>query len=423
MRRRLGFKCNVRPKFVQPQSKLARILLVAPPAISIFLIFLRLGLTSFGGPIAHLGYFRAEFVERRQWLSDADYTELVALAQFVPGPASSQTGFAVGLRKGGLLGGFAAWLGFTLPSALSMFAAAKGLTLTQSGASQGIVHGLKLLAVGVVAQAVWSMGRSFCPDRIRAAFAIIVAAALIAIPGSAAQLAAIGLGAAFGLFWLGNGAVAAVPALKTSAAPGWEGIAALLLFLALLFGLPFFASFTHFGIVELASAFYRAGALVFGGGHVVLPLLQESVVAPGWVSRDDFLAGYGAAQALPGPIFTISAFLGAKANIASDHVAGAIIALLAIFLPGMLLMYGIIPYWRRLRTLPKARAALNGVNCAVAGILAAALYQPVWTSTIAKPLDASIALLAFMALSLARLPVLLVVVLCAAIGIVMAPAA
>ena len=383
--------------------------------LQIFLAFLRLGLVSFGGPIAHLGYFRAEFVNRRKWLSEEAYADIVALAQFVPGPASSQTGFALGVLHGGLAGGIASWVGFTLPSAVLMLLAAYGLQYAQSPAAQGSLHGLKLLAVAVVAQAVWSMGRSLCPDRLRAGFALSIGAALIAVPNGSLQLAAIALGAALGfLFLRGLERPHATPlGVKTGHKAAWIAISAYFLLLA---GLPVAAAVSQNGTAALADAFYRAGALVFGGGHVVLPLLQEAVVRPGWVSGGDFLAGYGAAQALPGPLFTLAAFLGAKASVGPGGVAGAAVAVAAIFLPGLLLVYGALPFWDRLRVKGPARGALDGVNAAVVGILAAALYEPVWTSAVLRPLDAGLAILGFAALAVARIPVLLVALIAATAG-------
>jgi chromate transporter len=389
--------------------------------LAIFFTFLRLGLISFGGPIAHLGYFRAEFVSRRKWLSEEAYADIVALAQFVPGPASSQAGFALGVLRGGLAGGLAAWAGFTLPSALLMLLAAYGLQYAQGPAAQGAIHGLKLLAVAVVAQAVWSMGRSLCPDRMRAGFALAVAAVLIAFPNGPLQLAAIALGAALGFFFLqGLERPHATPlGVKTGHAAAW---AAILAYFVLLAGLPILAAASHGGTAALAEAFYRAGALVFGGGHVVLPLLQETVVRPGWVPAGDFLAGYGAAQALPGPLFTFAAFLGAKASVGPGGAAGAAVAVIAIFLPGLLLVYGALPFWDRLRVKGQARGALDGVNAAVVGILGAALYQPVWTSSVLSPQDAAAAILAFAALAVGRLPVWLVVLVAAAAGALSAAA-
>ncbi len=387
--------------------------------MKIFIAFLRLGLMSFGGPIAHLGYYRAEFVNRRHWLSEEAYADIIALAQFVPGPASSQTGFALGVLRGGFAGGIAAWIGFTLPSAIIMLFAAYGLQYAQGPAAQGAIHGLKLLAAGVVAQAVWNMGRTLCPDRLRTGFAFAIAAILIAIPNAPLQLAAIVLGALFGFFFLqGEERLFAAPlGVKTGRAAAWSAIFAYFLLLA---GLPVAAALTQNGTIQLAGAFYRAGALVFGGGHVVLPLLQETVVQPGWVPTGDFLAGYGAAQALPGPLFTFAAFVGAKASIGPGGAWGAVVAVIAIFLPGLLLVYGALPFWDHLRVKGHARGALDGVNAAVVGILGAALYQPVWTSAVFSSLDAALALLAFAALAVMRLPVLAVVLLAAAAGAIKA---
>jgi len=383
--------------------------------LEIFAAFLRLGLTIFGGPIAHLGYFRAEFVERRGWLNEENYADIVALSQFVPGPASSQTGFALGLLRGGLPGGLAAWIGFTLPSALIMLLAAFGLPYASGPLAQGAIHGLKLLAAAVVAQAVWSMGRSLCPDRIRAGYAFLAAALLIAFPGGLLQLGVIGLGALLGLLFVRGSSQPdahkfGIKTDKTAA------LAALVIFFVLLFGLPLAATTTKDGTLSLFGAFYQAGALVFGGGHVVLPLLQETVVKPGWVSGSDFLAGYGAAQALPGPLFTFAAFLGAKASLGPGGALGAAIATIAIFLPGLLLIYGVLPFWDGLRKTAWARGALNGVNAAVVGVLGAALYSPVWTSSVLEPRDAALVLIAFAALAVMRLPVFLVAILSAVIG-------
>jgi chromate transporter len=384
--------------------------------LTIFLTFLRLGCTSFGGPVAHLGYFRSEFVHRRKWVSDEAYADIVALSQFVPGPASSQIGFALGLIRGGLPGALAAWAGFTLPSALLMLLAAYGLNYAASGAAQGLIHGLKLLAVAVVAQAVLSMGRTLCPDRERAGLALLAAACLIATSGAALQLAVIGAGALFGLFFLRAHSERALasfgaPVSQTSAL---IAIATFFLFLA---GLPAVAALSQNGVAALANAFYRAGALVFGGGHVVLPLLQETVVKPGWAPPDVFLAGYGAAQALPGPLFAFSAFLGAKSAVGPGGAAGALVALVAVFLPGMLLVYGVLPFWDRVRARASVRGAIMGVNAAVVGILGAALYDPISTSAIHRPLDAALALIGFAALTVANLPVMAVVAMAAAAGL------
>jgi chromate transporter len=351
-------------------------------AWSIFWIFLKLGLTSFGGPIAHLGYFRNEFVLRRQWLDDARYGDLVALCQFLPGPASSQVGFALGvLRGGGLRGGLAAWLGFTLPSALLMFAFALGAATLAGLGAAGVVHGLKLVAVAVVAQAVWGMARTLTPDRRRIAIALAAIAIVVLARGPAGQLAAIAAGAGAG-YWLCRGPVAQPGAELAMPVSRRAGIAALVLFGVLLLGLPLLAALTEHRPLALFDAFYRSGALVFGGGHVVLPLLQAETVASGWIPNETFLAGYGLAQALPGPLFAFAAFLGAQAGMTASAPAGAAIALLALFLPGLLLVVGTLPFWDRLRRHAAARHAMMGANAAVVGILAAALADPVWTSAV-----------------------------------------
>jgi chromate transporter len=374
----------------------------------------RLGLTSFGGPIAHLGYFRHEYVERRRWLDEAAYADTVALGQFLPGPASSQVGIAVGIERAGLPGGLAAWIGFTLPSAVAMAVLGLGVAggLLPGGAW---VDGLKLAAVAVVAHAVWSMARTLAPDLPRALLALAAAAAALAVPTPFTQVALIVAGALAGLVLLPRLGVA--PGRQTAAgAAGRPRVsrrvagAALGLFAVLLAGLPLLRAATGDPAIAFVEAFYRAGALVFGGGHVVLPLLEASVVAPGWVTQDAFLAGYGAAQALPGPLFTFAAYLGAAAAApAPGGVAGAVIATLAIFLPGALLVVGTLPFWHALRARPGARAALAGVNAAVVGILAAALVDPVGRSGIAGPVDVVVAATGFAALLTGRVPPLVVV--------------
>lgn len=381
--------------------------------LAILLIFLRLGLTSFGGPVAHLGYFRTEFVARRKWLSEAAYADLVALAQFLPGPASSQTGFALGMLRGGLAGGIAAWIGFTLPSALVMMAAAYGVDLATGGVGAGVVHGLKLVAVAVVAQAVWGMAGSLAPDRTRATIAAAAAVALLLLPSAATQIGAILLGAGLGLALCRDGAGSAGAPLGIAIGHG-PALAALAAFLVLLVGLPVLAPLGHGA--ALAEAGYRAGALVFGGGHVVLPLLERAFVPSGWVSADEFLAGYALVQAMPGPLFTFGAFLGAG----SGGIAGGAVVLVAIFLPGLLLMYGALPFWDGLRRRPDAQAALRGVNAAVVGILLAALFDPIWQSSVHRPADFAVALAAFVALVLWKLPVWLVVAATAAAGVLLA---
>ena len=378
------------------------------PHRDILLVFLRLGLTSFGGPVAHLGYFRAEFVERRRWLGERDFADLVALAQFLPGPASSQTGFAIGLMRGGALGGAAAWCGFTLPSALALtvFAyVAADLAATRAGA--GILHGLKLAAVAIVAQAVLGMARSLCPDRARAAIAVAALSVMAAAPqAAAAQVAAIAIGAAAGLLACRTAGEALPPAVPLGVSPA-VGAGCLAMFVALLA-----LSFVPLGGLTLFDAFYRSGALVFGGGHVVLPLLRDAVVAPGWVSDSAFLAGYGAAQAVPGPLFTFAAYLGAV----TAGIGGAAIGLLGIFLPGLLILVGTLPFWNRLRHAKGAQAAMRGINAAVVGLLASALYNPLWTSAIGTRADVAVAAAGFVLLVAWRAPPLIVVALCAITG-------
>ena len=359
----------------------------------VFLAFLKLGLTSFGGPIAHLGYFRDEIVVRRRWMGEAEYADLVALCQFLPGPASSQVGFALGLYRAGPLGALAAWAAFTLPSALLLVTFALGAALLDGPVAQGVLHGLKLVAVAVVAQAVWGMAQSLTPDRQRAAIAVAAVAVTILLAGSLGQVAAILLGALAGLVFCRDGAGQSAAAMRFPVSRA-VGMASLALFAVLLVGLPVAAAAMKAPGLDLFDAFYRAGSLVFGGGHVVLPLLEAETVASGWVSRDVFLAGYGAAQAVPGPLFTFAAYLGA----AGSGLAGAAIALVAIFLPGFLLLVGALPFWDALRRLKLAQAGMRGANAAVVGILGAALYDPVWTSAVLAPLDFALALAGFVAL-------------------------
>jgi chromate transporter len=339
----------------------------------VFRVFLKLGVTSFGGPIAHLGYFRDELVVRRKWLDDTAYADLVALCQFLPGPASSQVGFSLGILRGnGLLGGLAAWFAFTMPSALILFAFAMGAAAFSGPVAEGSLHGLKLVAVAVVAQAIWGMSRTLTPDRARAGIALAAIAVVVVFAGSLGQIAAIILGACTGL-WLCRADV--VPVLGPLNFPVTKraGIIALILFAALLLITPVVAAATASQALALFDAFYRSGALVFGGGHVVLPLLQAEVVTPGWVGNEVFLAGYGLAQAMPGPLFTFAAYLGAVTGPPPNGLAGAAIALIAVLLPGMLLVYGMLPFWDALRTRPAAQAAMRGTNAAVVvGILGAA---------------------------------------------------
>jgi chromate transporter len=387
--------------------------------LSILLVFLKLGLTSFGGPIAHLGYFRDELVIRRKWLDERAYADLVALCQFLPGPASSQVGFALGLTRGGFAGGAAAWLGFTLPSALVLVLFAYGADLFAGTAGAGILHGLKIVAVVVVAQAVWGMARTLCPDRQRASIALAATLIVLGFPGAFGQIAAILLGGLAGL-WLCR-ADPIVPSDHPSAPlPRSVGAVALVLFFLLLGLLPVAAAMLPSQTVALIDSFYRAGALVFGGGHVVLPLLQAEVVPPGWVGEDAFLAGYGAAQAVPGPLFTFAAYLGAVMGPEPNGVAGAVLCLVAIFLPGLLLVVGALPFWDAFRRRSTAQAALRGVNAAVVGLLGAALYDPVWTSAIRSPGDFGLALTGFVLLTVWKAPPWLVVVVVAGGGAVLA---
>ena len=370
---------------------------------AVFLIFLRLGLTSFGGPVAHLGYFRHEFVARRRWLSERSYADLVALCQFLPGPASSQVGMALGLSRAGYGGALAAWAGFTLPSAALLILFALGLSSQGQLLPAGALHGLKVVAVAVVAQALWGMGRSLCPDVPRITFMAAAACAALLLPGAWVQVGIIGVAALAGMALLRPAPAAPEQAMPT-AITRRAGSAWLALFFALLIGLPLLAAAVPSQPLALLDAFYRAGALVFGGGHVVLPLLQAEVVPPGWVGHDSFLAGYGAAQAVPGPLFTFAAFLGAAMTTAPNGWAGGLLCLAAIFLPSFLLVAGALPFWERLRQHAPARAALAGVNAAVVGLLLAALYDPVWTAAIHTPKDFALALTALVALMAWKLP-------------------
>lgn len=387
----------------------------APHAGSVFLVFLRLGLTSFGGPIAHLGYFRTEFVVRRRWLSEHSYADLVALCQFLPGPASSQVGMALGLARAGHAGAFAAWAGFTLPSALLMIALAFGIAGQRTPLTTGALHGLEVVAVAVVAQAVWGMARALCTDALRIGVMAAAAGAVLFVPALPMQIAVIAGAAVIGVLWLDPAASGAADPLPVALSRRVAALA-LALFALLLVGLPLAARALPGEALARAAAFYRAGALVFGGGHVVLPLLQAAVVPPGWISDESFLAGYGAAQALPGPLFSFAAFLGAAMKGPPNGVAGGLLCLGAIFLPSYLLVAGSLPFWESLRRNRRARAALAGVNAAVVGLLLAALWRPVASSAIRGGGDAVLALAALFALMGCRLPPWLVVAACAAAG-------
>lgn len=381
----------------------------------VFLIFLRLGLTAFGGPIAHLGYFRTEFVTRRQWLDDRSYADLVALCQFLPGPASSQVGMALGLGRAGWSGLFAAWAGFTLPSAIVLILFALGVASNSALADSGWAQGLKVVAVAVVAQAVWGMARSLCPDRPRAGIAFLAALLTLAIPSSVGQITAIVLSG-----FLGRWAVDALsaPGTQAHAYPISRkfGVFALALFLLLLLILPLWAAASGSSVAVLIEGVYRSGALVFGGGHVVLPLLQASVVPNDLVSNAEFLAGYGAAQAVPGPLFTFAAYLGALADSPLKGWSGGIVLLITIFVPALLVLVAALPFWERLRHRAGIQCVMAGVNAGVVGILLSALYDPVWTSAIHNSRDFGLALAAFGLLTVGRVPPVVVVTLGAAGG-------
>jgi chromate transporter len=395
-------------------------------ALEVLRAFLKLGLTSFGGPVAHIGYFREEFVVRRRWLDDAAFSDLLGLCQFLPGPASSQLGFSIGLTRAGYLGGLAAWTGFTLPSAIALTLLAFGADAALQGSSAvasvaaGLVHGLKLVAVAIVAQAVWGMARTLCPDRQRAAIAIMAAVAVSARLSSLMQVAVLLCGGLLGLWLCRTPTPAAAQAAPASglAAPVSRvvGTTSLTVFALLLIGLPLLRGWQPAGLFE---AFYRSGALVFGGGHVVLPLLREAFVTSGWVGDDVFLAGYGATQAVPGPLFTFACYLGAVASPASHRVAGALLGLVGIFLPGMLILLGTLPFWAQFRVQANAQGFMRGVNAAVVGLLGAALYHPIWTSSIKTTADIAVALIGFALLTVWRAPPILIVTLGAAAGVVL----
>ena len=379
-------------------------------AAEVFRAFLRLGFTSFGGPVAHIGYFRTEFVERRRWLREGNYADIVALCQFLPGPASSQVGVSLGMLRAGLPGALAAWCGFTLPSAIVLILFAYGVGEFADLGHSAWLGGLKAVAVAVVAQAVWAMSLKLCPDRQRKTLAVIAAILVLAIPSSLGQVAVIALGAVYGWFFVAgaqqseNESVGVRLGRRTA-------VASLCIFAVLLAALPWLALHSGSHALDLAARFYRSGSLVFGGGHVVLPLLQDSVVPPGWIGNDAFLAGYGAAQAVPGPLFTFSAYLGAAMAPQPHGWPGGLICLLAIYLPPFLLLVGVLPFWDDLRKVRGVQAALGGVNAAVVGLLLAALYTPVWTSGVRTAADFALAATAFLLLTVWRVPPWLVVIL------------
>ncbi len=383
----------------------------------IFLVFLRLGCTSFGGPVAHLGYFRSELVVKRRWLTEATFADFVALCQFMPGPASSQVGMSIGLLRGGPPGMLAAWLGFTLPSAVAMTLLAYGVGAMGDLSQAGWLRGLKLVAVAIVVQAVWGMARTLAPDRARASVAVAACLICLSVPSSPGQIGAIVLGGLAGLTLLPSETSAAEPpAALNIRIPVAFASFLLVTFLALLIGLPWLAQESGSHALQLVDAFYRAGSLVFGGGHVVLPLLQSAVVTPGWVGQDLFLAGYGATQAMPGPIFTFAAFLGAVEAVPPNGWAGALLATVSIFLSSFLLVGGLLPFWETLRHRAGVRAALRGVNAAVVGVLLAALYNPIWIGAVHTSADFGVGLVAFLLLAMWAVPPWLVVLLGAAAG-------
>lgn len=382
----------------------------------VFTAFLMLGLTSFGGPIAHLAYFRTEFVARRRWLSEQDYADLVALCQFLPGPASSQVGFALGLKRAGPWGAAAAWVAFTLPSAILLVLFALGAARLDGPIGQGVIHGLKVAAVAIVAHAVWGMARSLCPDRRRAAIALAALLTVVLIGGPLGQVFAILIGALAGMLLCRFPGASATREWHFPVSR-WIGRMAALGFVGLLIGLPLLAWAAPFPLLAMLDAFYRAGALVFGGGHVVLPLLEAEVVQSGWVTANDFLAGYGAAQAVPGPLFTFAAYLGAVMAPVGQPLFDAALALVMIFLPGLLLLVAVLPHWDGFRRQERAQALMRGANAAVVGILGAALYQPVWTGAILGTHEFALALTGFLLLSVWQLPAWAVVVTLAAGGV------
>ncbi len=381
----------------------------------VFVAFLKLGLTSFGGPIAHIGYYRQAFVEKRRWLSEEQFSQLLVLCQFLPGPASSQMGFSLGLMRAGWLGGIAAFIAFTLPSALLLFAFAQWLPYLSDTVGQAMIHGLKLVALVVVAQAVWQMAAKLTPDRIRRAIALMAIAFLLFVAHPLAQIAVVIFSALLGLLLCREPSPQST-SITVNYGPrlAWS---LLILFAVLLLGLPLLAN--ENSLLAVVDAFYHAGALVFGGGHVVLPLLEHSVVEPGWVAADEYLAGYGAAQAVPGPVFSVAAYLGAMLPGDNGGLLGASLALVAIFLPGFLLVSAMLPLWQTLQNYPLAASAIAGVNAGVVGLLAAALYDPIWVSVVHQFSDIIIAVIGLLMLQLWRISALWIVFWCVSASIVL----
>lgn len=377
--------------------------------------FLKLGCFSFGGPIAHLSYLHAELVEKRKWIDDAQYVDLVALCQFLPGPASSQVVFALGMQRAGLFGALLASTCFTLPSALLMIGFAYGVASFGDLHGAGWLHGLKLAAVVVVAQAVWGMGKKLCTDRARVSLCLTSAAVLLTIPGAIAQLAVIAGGGIAG-WWLYRRTIAAPQPPAERGRGHLAAAAALVAFATLLIALPVLRSATESRAIAVFDSFYRSGALVFGGGHVVLPLLRAELIPPGWLTNDQFLAGYGAAQALPGPMFAFAAYLGTAMSPGPQGWVNGLWALIGIFLPAWLLIGGALPFWHRMRTKRWAQAALAGANASVVGVLLSALYSPVITEGIHSSKDIAAALIGFGLLEQWKAPPWLVVICMAAAG-------
>ncbi|WP_099609582.1 chromate efflux transporter [Vibrio coralliilyticus] len=374
--------------------------------LSIFKTFFWLGWISFGGPAAHIGYFRNTFVEKLKWLDDKEYAQIVALSQFLPGPGSSQVGFALGYKRGGLPGACMAFLGFTLPSVLIMLAlAVLSSQLTETSLFQNIVHGLKLLAVVVVADATWGMYKNFCKEKLSVSLCLLTATSLLVLPDIATQMLVLVIAALIGMKYLGNQEQVPHTRFEPSIFP-------LTLFVVLIVGLPFVASSVP--ALGLFNDFFQAGSLVFGGGHVVLPLLQN--IVGDQLSQDAFLTGYAAAQAVPGPMFTFATYIGYEL-LPEAPIAGALIATMGVFLPGFLLLLGVLKNWQSLAKMPKVSGAVNGVNAAVVGLLVAALYQPVFTSAVISPIDISFVLVGFYLLKQLKLPIIWMVVFFMAAGI------
>lgn len=383
----------------------------------LFLVFLRLGCTSFGGPIAHIGYFHEEFVKRKKWLSEEAFTELVSLCQFLPGPASSQVGIGLGLLRKGYLGAVLAWVGFTLPSALVMIALGSSVNYVSPEDLTGLIHGLKLVAVAVIAQALWAMSRSICTDKIRVSIMIFTACFTLLSPMSYSHIAILLIAGVSGLVIFRSTKPETSKALLVKSGTPKLGFLFVFIFFALLLALPVISLLTNNMLMTLFSAFYRSGALVFGGGHVVLPMLQSEVVTTGMVSEPLFLAGYGAAQAMPGPLFTLASYLGAVATTGTGNVwIGGILCTFAIFIPGFLLVVGAIPFWNQLRNNSQFSAAFSAINPAVVGLLLAAFYQPVWSASVFTALDFCLVIVAYTALTFWRVPVWLVVLLSGSMG-------